>query len=47
MTTRLVLIICGVILLVFAADHFFLHLDFPVRAARRLGQAIEYIAFWR
>ncbi|WCR12222.1 hypothetical protein JHW45_07840 [Paracoccus stylophorae] len=47
MTNRIAIAIAVLIVLLLAADRFWLHLDLPVLAGRALDRSVEYLSFWR
>lgn len=47
MTNTLAIFLGGMILVILAADHFYLEWGLPVILGVKLVQFIEYLAFWR
>lgn len=47
MTNRAAVIIAIIVLGLFLADQFWLHIDLPLFIGRKLDALIEYLAFWR
>ncbi|MBU3029230.1 hypothetical protein [Paracoccus marinaquae] len=47
MTNKIAILLAVMILAIFAADHFWLNLDLPVRVGKVMNGFIEYLSFWR
>lgn len=47
MNNQIAFTLVALILTVWLADHFWLHLDLPLQAGRQFTTLVEYLSFWR
>lgn len=47
MTNQIAIALFALIVAIFAADHYWLHLGLPVLVGKQINTFIEYLSFWR
>lgn len=47
MTNLIAYTLFALIVAIFVADHFFLHLGLPLMVGKLVDHSIEYLSFWR